>query len=118
MKKKYTTQIVAFSNEAKVIAESEEEAKEITNAEHSLQELGICDTKVNILGEEPTDCKHTRVRYITEDIKRVPEGYDEMQKKMEKDENLDSEDYERIGYFINKEICAICGKVLSTDEIV
>lgn len=116
MKKKYTTQIVAFSKEIEVIAESEEEAKEITHAEHSLQELGTCDTKVNILGEEPTDCKHTRVRYITTDIKKIPEGYDEMQKKMEKDENLDEEDYERIGYFVNKEICADCGKVLFTDE--
>lgn len=116
MKKKYTTQIVAFSNEVEIIAESEEQAKETTHAEHSLQELGTCDTKVNILGEEPTDCKHTRIRFITEEIKKVPEGYDKMQKKMEKDENLDIEDYDREGYFINKTICVDCDKVLATDE--
>ncbi|GAI76883.1 unnamed protein product [marine sediment metagenome] len=58
-------------------------------------------------------CSHTEVRFVTEFVKKVPEGYEAMQKK----EEIDIEkDYQTIGYIINKHICCDCGILLFSNE--
>ncbi len=127
--KRYSMQLIAYSNSVDIIAESREEAITKLHQNYGLSELGIADTGEEVLsveevkkedntpvkkGVDTSLCKHTRVRFITEFIKEIPEGYDRMTKK----EDIDIErDYETVGYFINKEVCDQCGKLLFTDEV-
>ncbi|GAH74164.1 unnamed protein product [marine sediment metagenome] len=125
--KRYSVQLIAYSNSVDIIAESHEEAIAKLHQNYGLSELGIADTGEEVLSvEEVNDntpvkkgvdtslCKHTRVRFITEFVKKIPEGYDRMTKK----EDIDIErDYETVGYFINKEVCDQCGKLLFSDEL-
>ncbi len=123
--KRYSVQLIAYSNSVDIIAESREEAITKLHQNYGLSELGIADTgetvlyveevkKTNKKATETSPCKHTRVRFITEFIKEIPEGYNKMQGK----DDIDIErDYKTIGYIINKEICEDCGKLLFTDEV-
>ncbi|MCK4321651.1 hypothetical protein KAX08_03940 [candidate division WOR-3 bacterium] len=126
--KRYSVQLIAYSNSIDIIAESHEEATEKLHKNFSLSELGIADTGEEVLSVEDvkkenqpdkkevdtSPCKHTRVRFITEFIKEIPEGYNKMQEK----DDIDIErDYKTIGYFINKDVCGQCGKLLFTDEV-
>lgn len=127
--KRYSMQLIAYSNSVEIIAESREEAIAKLHQNYGLSELGIADTGEEVLSVEEvkkedntpvkkgvytSPCKHTRVRFITEFIKEIPEGYNKMQGK----DDIDIErDYQTIGYIINKEICDDCGKLLFTDEV-
>ena len=123
--KRYSVQLIAYSNSVEIIAESREEAITKLHQNYGLSELGIADTgeevlsveevkKTNKKATETSLCKHTRVRFITEFVKKIPEGYDRTTKK----QDIDIErDYETVGYFINKEVCDKCGKLLFTDEL-
>ena len=126
--KRYSVQLIAYSNSVEIIAESREEAITKLHQNYGLSELGIADTGEAVLsvedvekenqpdkkGVDTSPCKHTRVRFITEFIKEIPEGYNKMQEK----DDIDIErDYKTIGYIINKEICEDCGKLLFTDEV-
>ena len=125
--KKYSLQLIAYSNHVDIIAENREEAITKLHQNYGLSELGITETGEEVLcvkdvkKENQSDkkvvitspCKHTRVRFITEFIKEIPEGYDKMQEK----DDIDIErDYKTIGYIINKDVCDQCGKLLFTDE--
>ena len=61
----------------------------------------------------PSSCKHTRIRFITKVLKEVPEGYEEIQKRADVDLE---KDYSSIGHYINKHICDECGELLFSDE--
>ncbi len=123
--KRYSVQLIAYSNHVDIIAVSREEAITKLHQNYGLSELGIADTgeevlsveevkKTNKKATETSLCKHTRVRFITEFIKEIPEGYNKMQEK----DDIDIErDYKTIGYFINKDVCGQCGKLLFTDEV-
>lgn len=126
--KRYSMQLIAYSNSVEIIAESCEKAIAKLHQNYGLSELGIADTGEEVLcvkevkKENQPDrkevktspCKHTRVRFITEFIKEIPEGYNKMQGK----DDIDVErDYKTIGYIINKEICDDCGKLLFSDEL-
>ena len=60
-----------------------------------------------------SNCKHTRIRFITEVVREIPEGYEEMQKRADVDLE---KDYSTIGHYINKHICDECGELLFSDE--
>ncbi len=126
--KKYSLQLIAYSNHVDIIAENLEEGIEKLHQNYSLSELGITDTGEEVLcvkdvkkKNQPdreevkiSPCKHTSVRFITEFIKEIPEGYNKMQEK----DDIDIErDYKTIGYIINKDVCYQCGKLLFTDEV-
>jgi len=126
--KKYSLQLIAYSNHVDIIAENLEEGIEKLHQNYSLSELGITDTGEEVLSVEDvkkknqpdrkevdtSPCKHTSVRFITEFIKEIPKGYDKMQDK----DYIDIErDYKTIGYIINKDVCYQCGKLLFTDEV-
>lgn len=123
--KRYSMQLIAYSNHVDIIAESHEEAIAKLHQNYGLSELGIADTgetvlyveevkKINKKATETSPCEHTKVRFITEFVKKIPEGYDRTTKK----EDIDIErDYETVGYFVNKEVCDQCGKLLFTDEL-
>ncbi len=126
--KRYSVQLIAYSNSVDIIAESREEAIAKLHQNYGLSELGITDTGEEVLsveevkkenntplkkGVDTSLCKHKRVRFITEFVKKIPEGYNKMQKK----EEIDIEkDYQTIGFIINKHICCDCGKLLFSDE--
>jgi len=126
--KRYSVQLIAYSNHVDIIAESREEAITKLHQNYGLSELGIADTGETVLSVEDvkkenqpdkkevdtSPCKHTRIRFITEFVKEIPEGYNKMQGK----DDIDVErDYKTIGYNINKEICDDCGKLLFSDEL-
>ncbi len=127
--KRYSMQLIAYSNHVDIIAESREKAIAKLHQNYGLSELGITETGEEVLsveevkkenntpvkkGVDTSLCKHTRVRFITEFIKEIPEGYNKMQGK----DDIDIErDYQTIGYIINKEICDQCGKLLFSDEL-
>lgn len=126
--KRYSVQLIAYSNSVEIIAESREEAITKLHQNYGLSELGIADTGEEVLcvkdvkkknqpdkkEVETSSCKHTRVRFITEFVKEIPEGYNIMQGK----DDIDVErDYKTIGYIINKEICDQCVKLLFSDEL-
>ena len=126
--KKYSLQLVAYSNHVDITAESREEAIAKLHQNYGLSELVITDTGEEVLSVEDvkkenqldrkevetSPCKHARVRFITEFVKEIPEGYNKMQEK----DDIDIErDYKTIGYFINKDVCGQCGKLLFTDEV-
>ena len=126
--KKYSLQLIAYSNHVDIIAENLEEGIEKLHQNYGLSELGIAETGEEVLcvkdvkkenqpdrkEVDTSPCKHTRIRFITEFVKEIPEGYDKMQEK----DDVDIErDYKTKGYFVNKDVCGQCGKLLFTDEV-
>ncbi|MBA7625800.1 hypothetical protein ES703_33232 [subsurface metagenome] len=126
--KRYSVQFIAYSNGVEIIAESREEEITKLHQNYGLSELGIADTGEEVLsveevkkenntpvkkGVDTSLCSHTKVRFVTEFVKKVPEGYEAMQKKEEI--NIEK-DYQTIGYIINKHICCDCGTLLFSDE--
>jgi len=125
--KKYSLQLIAYSNPVDILAENREEAITKLHQDYGLSELGITDTGEEVLcvkeakenqpdrkEEKTSPCKHTSVRFITEFVKEIPEGYNKMQEK----DDIDIErDYKRKGYIINKDVCDQCGKLLFTDKV-
>jgi hypothetical protein len=80
----------------------------------SQKAVSIVHTIKRNKGNDQSNCKHRRIRFITESVKKIPEGYTKMQKRADVDLE---KDYSTIGHYINKHTCDECGKLLFSDEL-